>query len=285
MKQYLAHGDHLQDPQLESMGKENAKKTGAWLHDILIKALKVNVDNIAFHTSSLERCISTAELVMQEMGCKGEPLYVHDGLREWVGYDHQSNTDKRNTRTQIEGRHKAVKLRYLESFPEDDELFVKIDGKIKELWVDVGIRWVRSLVSAFTRKRTLKYIILVSNNRAIQCGLRELGLAADEESMANSKLPEKLVVQDMKNAGVMALVVKQINFDKEDFLANWHTLRVKDEANTLTLRDMEKALADEQAGNLTEKQYEEVKEQLSGPRPDDWRHIQEVWLEKNKSQK
>lgn len=254
---------------MEREGEEHATNTGVWLRD-LFNNLIVKPDEIEFVTSSLERCISTAKLVMQGMGHKNTPLGVYDGLREWVGYGHQSNTDKRITKTQIEKRHKGtVNLKLEEGFPEIDNLFVKdTDGQVKELWDNVGQRWVKALASAFETPQT-KYVIVVSNNRAIQCGLRELGLRVNTGKMAtNESFPEKLVVEDMKNAGAMALVLDKSALTKEE-IDYRKRITKDDERNIKNLVVKEDTKAMEQAEKQPDTNLDLLEQKAQIP-PEKW---------------
>jgi len=265
VQDYLAQGDSLTDPILGNLGEQQAKLTGQWLHDFLVKKIAIGrpgVKAIPFFTSSLDRCIATAMIVAACI-CKDEleyqpTLHVLDWLREWVGWGHNSNTDKRSTKTEILEKHQAnTKLEFQPNFTQNDEMFSQ--SPLEETWTAVGQRWVKAIDLAFKHKfgNNPRIGLIVGNNRSIQCGLRALELDVDEVMMAVTKPPGKLVVEDMNNAAVMALLVKRFNPDKDQIAARtekWKAIERDEVENIKELRRKERLESEAQLKKLLEQE-------------------------------
>lgn len=236
IQRYIAHGPYLIDPRLGEEGQKQADVTGKWLHHLFVKLenLNLNFKEIPSLTSSLDRCIETAKRVNTGIynDEKIRPvLTVLDWPREWLGWDHNSNTDKRTTKSEIVERYKSsVHLEFQEGFTADDEMFNR--SPLRESWTEVGRRWVKAVDLAFQKYgKGPRICLLFGNNRSIQCGLRELGLEVDEEKVATSEPPGKLIVEDMENAAVMALVVDRFKPTQKQIAERneqWKKMEVED---------------------------------------------------------
>lgn len=228
----------FQDPTLTALGRKQASDLGRLLREVWLDELKLTAHDVGLYSSSLRRCISTAEVAVSAIfkdsantpssGQTPPPrgkatVIVMDELREWLGWDHNAGSDRRSTKTQIEHnfRDSGVNLRFGHCFPNKDIMFQATT--IKESWVDVRRRWERALDYIFDNDPR-KYICLFGNNRSLQCGLHVLGLPLDDTLIEQHK---KITVLNMENGAVIALLVRrqplsQDEAEKKRLLwANW----------------------------------------------------------------
>lgn len=187
---------------------------------MLLDDLEVEPRDVGFYSSPLHRCIATAEIAARTvfegntttrsttrmLPPRGRPVVgVLDELREWLGWDHNMETDRRGTKAEITNdfRHFNVDLMFKEDFPEEDAM---CQGEtIRESWVDVRKRWERALDWIFENDAR-KYICLSSNNRSLQCGLHVLGLPLDAGLIEKHK---KITVVNLANCAMLAFVVRR----------------------------------------------------------------------------
>lgn len=227
---------------------------------------------MSFYSSSLNRCISTAEIAAsaifqhQEQNTVGKgatathgatsrypqgsrpALVVLDELREWLGWDHNAGSDRRGSKAEITHafRDSHVDLVFKRDFPEDD-IMMRQGDTVRETWVDVRKRWERALDWIYENDAR-KYICLFGNNRSLQCGLHVLGLPLDAGLVDKHK---KITVVNMANCAMVALIVRRQAlsgpeevYEKE---IRWAELELKEQDVIQALRMKEKA-AKENAG-------------------------------------
>lgn len=222
---------------------------------MLLDKLEVQPRDVSFYSSSLHRCISTAEIAAGAVfrgnatmrpakrmsPPRGRPaVIVLDELREWLGWDHNVATDRRSSKAEITRafRHSDVDLVFKKDFPEEDVMCQK--ETIRESWVDVRRRWERALDWIYDNDPR-KYVFLSSNNRSLQCGLHVLGLPLDAGLIEKHK---KITVVNMANCAVLAFVVRRQPLSDPEVLEKemlWEALELKEQDIIRALRIKEKA--------------------------------------------
>lgn len=189
---------------------------------MLLDDLGVEPRGVGFYSSSLRRCISTAEIAacaVSQGNANADnrttqatshvpvrpAVMVLDELREWLGWDHNVQADRRGSKTDIEQafHHSGVDLIFKHDFSEEDIVF---QGEtIRETWVNVRRRWERALDLIFESDER-KYICLFGNNRSLQCALHALSLPLDAGLVQQYK---KITVVNLANCAVLALVIRR----------------------------------------------------------------------------
>lgn len=232
---------------------------------MLVTKLKADPKDIICCTSSLRRAISTAMVLVKEIWksqlstCKPK-IEARDDFREWLGWEHESTTDKRRAKRQIKEDHtgKGIDLLFADNFTEEDRMFDK--RPLKESWIEVEERWQHGLDSLFQDPR--QYVVLTSNNRSIQCGLRACGLAVDTEKMNSSK---KITVLNMENCAILALLVDKVQLTggvAQQRAKQREAIKQQDNLMILTLRKKEKDNAVDELEILKKAQPARFKELL-----------------------
>lgn len=229
------------------MGQDQARVLGGHLNYALQSELKVELNDVAFYSSSLSRCISTAEIATNVMyagtssraqGSKPQ-VTVLDELREWLGWDHIAGSDRRSSKTKIKSdfSNRQVDLHFREEFPEDDNMMNEIP--IQETWVDVRRRWEKALDYIYETNEH-KYICVFGNNRSLQCGLDLLRLPQDKHLIEKHK---KITVLNMANCSMLALVVRRRPLTKSEAKKKndrWTTMERQEQPIILALKEKEK---------------------------------------------
>lgn len=213
--------------------------------------------DVGFYSSPLRRCISTAAIAacavsqgdanadtrhtQETSHARGRPaVTVLDELREWLGWDHNVETDRRGTKTDIEQAfaQSDVDLRFKTDFSEEDVMFQ--DERVRETWVGVRRRWERALDWIFQSDER-KYICLFGNNRSLQCGLNALGLPLDTRLVEEHK---KITVVNLANCAMLALVVHRQPLSAAEAHVkelNWQDLERQEQSVIAALRIKEQA--------------------------------------------
>lgn len=139
-----------------------------------------------------------------------------DGLREWLGWNHNEQNDTRGTRTEIESLAKnlsQVRLSFPVDFPEEDEMFMR--DPLEEVWMQVDLRWEKALNFIFENDPN-KVICITGNNRAIQSGLRIIG-----HDICNETLENNFGIMNMKHGAVVAFLVRRYKLDDAEIESTW----------------------------------------------------------------
>lgn len=224
---------------------------------MLLDDLGIEPRGVGFYSSSLHRCISTAEIAAcavsqgntnadnrTTQGTSHVPVrpavVVLDELREWLGWDHNIQTDRRGSKTDIKQAfyYSGVDLRFKNDFSEEDVVF---QGEpIRETWVNVRRRWERALDWIFESDER-KHICLFGNNRSLQCALHALGLPLDTGLVEEYK---KITVVNLANCAVLALVVRRQPLspaEAHEKELEWNDLERKEQDVIAALRMKEQA--------------------------------------------
>lgn len=212
------------------------------MEEVLLKNMMVDLKNVAFYSSPLHRCISTAKIAALRVCCghDRQPLIqISDKFREWLGWEHNAASDYRGTKEEIERAYRAssIGLVFEDDFPEDDEMFKS--KPVRESWVNVRKRWERGLDWIFENDDR-QYICLFGNNRSLQCGLHVMGLPLDDVLMKKDK---KITVMNMENCAMLAFVVHRnpLTDDAARKKENeWEDMEKKEHGMILDLKDKER---------------------------------------------
>lgn len=173
------------DPALTSDGVGDARAAGRILGELIRDEGAPRP--VTVYTSPLKRCIQTAMYSLAELRLgRRATLHVKEGLREWKGYDHDHQSDRRDVTPNIVG----LFARLRDELGLDVEL--RLDGAqdaedspvMRETYVDVDRRVRRVLDDIFDSHNSSSgggdddesgCAMLVLHNRSNKSVLRVLG--------------------------------------------------------------------------------------------------------------
>lgn len=173
------------DPELTSKGIRDAQRAGQTLRELIHQEEAPPMTTI--YTSPLKRCIQTALYTIAGLGLDQQfTLHVKEGLREWKGYDHNHQSDRRSTTPVITKLFHDLKNRL------NLNVDLKLDGGqdseddpiMRETFVDVDRRVRRVLDDIFANDECTS-AMLVLHNRSNKSVLRVLGHVHDEVNGLN----------------------------------------------------------------------------------------------------
>lgn len=168
------------DPELTPDGVQDARHAGQLLRDLISEESAPRP--ITVYTSPLRRCIQTAMYTISELRLD-QPIILHvkEGLREWKGYDHDHQSDRRDVTPNI------VKLFTSLNEKLDLDVELKLDGTqdigdspvMRETYIDVDRR-VRQVLDDVFNGDDADCAMLVLHNRSNKSVLRVLGHTQSE---------------------------------------------------------------------------------------------------------
>lgn len=212
------------DPQVTPEGVSNAATAARYLSEA------VQGDSaprpVVVYSSPLRRCIETAmHLIKQARLHHPAPdgrlgpvtLHVKEGLREWMGYGHGHQSDRKGSRAEIQSLVEKLKLQldlyidYILDVPEHealrDEVYIDVDQRVRGVLDDI-----------FNSPGSGGCVMLVLHSRCHKSLLRVLGhppADVDDFEMANCAVLPYRITRRMLDSGEVAARVAY-----ED--AQWH---------------------------------------------------------------
>lgn len=219
---------------LTATGVRDAQQSGRMLRELMDEEGAPRPAVV--YTSPLRRCIQTSMYAIAEMRPGPVTLVVKEGLREWKGYDHNHESDRRDTTPAIVALFGDLRRKL------GVDVVLEVDGAqdaadaaaMRETYVDVDRR-VRAVLDDVFADDGADCAMLVLHNRSNKSVLRVMGHTQDEVN--------KL---DMENCAVLGYLLGREPLDTAAALARWRT----EEGQWLTDRDLaeaEKAERHEQA--------------------------------------
>lgn len=213
------------DPSLTPEGFEDAQNAGNLLRELIQKedAPKPKI----VYTSPLKRCIQTAMYAISSLQLDHKvTLRVREGLREWKGFDHDHQSDRRDITPNILKLFNELKQELCVDvdFEHDGEQEDEDELVMQETYVDVDRR-IRSVLDDIFHSDKSDCCILVLHNRSNKSVLRVMGHNQDEV--------HKL---DMENCAVLGYLVKRelmLDAAAENRLKNEEKWSVQDKALAL----------------------------------------------------
>lgn len=183
------------DPKLTKEGVDEAERAG--------KTLKALIDDegaprpVKVYTSPLSRCVQTAMHMIKELrldprrGGPGVKLCVRDRLREWKGYGHDHQSDRRGTVSDIlsliDGLNTSLGMEVrseigpcLPKQPQQETREDELEDFGFETFTDVDIRLRWMLDELFEVEDSGNCVLLVLHNRSNKSLLRTMGHTQDE---------------------------------------------------------------------------------------------------------
>lgn len=195
------------DPSLTPEGFQDAQHAGQLLRELIQhedapKPLMV-------YTSPLRRCIQTAMYAIGSLRFDQKvTLCVKEGLREWKGYDHDHQSDRRDTTPNILALFNDLKrkLKVNVQIVLDGDQNAKDGIVMRETYVDVDRR-IRKVLDDIFYHDDSDCCMLVLHNRSNKSVLRVMGHTQDEV--------HKL---DMENCAVLGYLVERnpLNWSEAD---------------------------------------------------------------------
>lgn len=173
------------DPELTSKGIRDAQNAGQSLRELIHQEDAPTMTTI--YTSPLKRCIQTALYTIAGLDLNQQlTLHVKEGLREWKGYDHNHQSDRRSTTPVITKSFQDLKdkLNLNVDLKLDGDQDPEDDPVMRETYVDVDRRVRRVLDDIFESDKST-CAMLVLHNRSNKSVLRVLGHIEDEVNRLN----------------------------------------------------------------------------------------------------
>ncbi|KAJ4393135.1 putative phosphoglycerate mutase pmu1 [Gnomoniopsis smithogilvyi] len=168
------------DPSLTPEGFRDAQHAGQLLRE-LIQEEDAPIPVIVY-TSPLRRCIQTAMYAISALRLDQKiTLCVKEGLREWKGYDHDHQSDRRNTTPHILSLFNDLKrkLRVNVEIELDGKQDAEDDLIMRETYVDVDRR-TREVLDDIFNDDDSTCSMLVLHNRSNKSVMRVMGHIQDE---------------------------------------------------------------------------------------------------------
>lgn len=206
------------DPSLTSEGVGDAQDAGQLLRELIQQESAPRP--VIVYTSPLRRCVQTAMYAIGSLRSDQKiTLCVKEGLREWVGYDHNHQSDRRDTTANILKLFNDLKLKL------NVNVDIELDGKqdteddqvMRETYVDVDRR-IREVLNDIFDDDEANCCMLVLHNRSNKSLLRVMGHGQDEVHKF-----------DKENCAILGYLIErtplhwsvaQRRFDVEE--GNWH---------------------------------------------------------------
>lgn len=168
------------DPSLTPEGVRDAQHAGQLLRELILEEDAPRP--VIVYTSPLRRCIQTAMYAIGALQLDQRvTLCVKEGLREWKGYDHNHQSDRRNTTPHILALFNDLQQQL------NIDVEIELDGKqdneddpiMRETYVDVDRR-VRQVLDDIFNDDDSSCSLLVLHNRSNKSVLRVMGHAHEE---------------------------------------------------------------------------------------------------------
>lgn len=195
------------DPSLTNDGVNDAKHAGQIVREIVEQNDAPRP--VTVYTSPLRRCIQTAMHTIASMQPAAQPLTLHvkEGLREWKGYDHNHQSDRRDVSSAIiklfDGLKRELGLSNVQLKLDPGAQDEVDDLEMKETYVDVDRR-VRKVLDDIFDKDDADCVMLVLHNRSNKSLLRVLGHTQNEVHGL-----------DMENCAVLGYLMGRELLDEE----------------------------------------------------------------------
>lgn len=171
---------HNFDPILTPEGIRDAQHAGQLLRELIQE--EHGPQPVIVYTSPLRRCIQTAMYTIGAMRFDQKvTLCVKEGLREWKGYDHDHQSDRRDTTPNILRLFDDLKrkLRVNVEIELDGKQDAEDDPIMRETYVDVDRR-IRKVLDDIFDDETQNCSMLVLHNRSNKSVLRVMGHTQEE---------------------------------------------------------------------------------------------------------
>lgn len=168
------------DPDLTPEGIQDAQYGGQLLRELIQE--EDAPKPVIVYTSPLRRCIQTAMYAIGALRLDHKiTLCVKEGLREWKGYDHNHQSDRRHTTPHILALFNDLKDKL------NLDVEIELDGKqdseddpiMRETYVDVDRR-IRQVLDDIFNDDESTCSMLVLHNRSNKSVLRVMGHAHEE---------------------------------------------------------------------------------------------------------
>lgn len=205
--EFFAKDSQDVDPSLDAKGVTEAEGVGKVLADLSKHGLPLPK---SYYSSPLRRCIQTAIHVNKALYGKSkapDTIHVKDGLREWIGWDHNHSSDMRSPKQEMKAMATMIGGNIDYPTPQENDPWVpnfaskknlKFDRK--EAYADVRKRIEETLNGIFDND-TSKVIHLFLHNRCFRSFLRVIGhTEAEEIDMENCATIVFLVTRTKANA-------------------------------------------------------------------------------------
>lgn len=201
------------DPQITPEGVSNAVMAAQFLSEMIHGQFARRP--LVVYSSPLRRCIETAMHMIQQVrmhypapDSRLSPITLHvkEGLREWMGYGHGHQSDRKGSRADIQAlveRLKAelgVHVDYFLDVPEQedlhDEVYINVDQRVRGVLDDI-----------FNSPKSGDCVMLVLHSRCHKSLLRVLGHsppAVDDFEMANCAVLSYRITRRMLDGGEVA---------------------------------------------------------------------------------
>lgn len=224
---YLAGLAKNFDPHITDEGRFNVNLAAEYM--ITAMNFQTAPRPLAIYTSPLSRCIETAMRMIQRTGLhlpsldgRFPPvtLHVKEGLREWMGYGHNHQTDRKESRAQIKALVErlndelGIRVPYLLDVPEEENFH-------DEVYIDVDRRVRRILDDIFNNPNSGDCVMLVLHSRCNKSFLRVMGHpppAVENFEMVNCAVLSYRVTRRMMGGEEVA---KRDQYENEQ----WHSDR------------------------------------------------------------
>lgn len=201
------------DPQITPEGVSNANRAAQYLSEMVYGHSAPRP--LVVYSSPLRRCIETSMHLIKQAGLNYPTpdgllppvtLHVKEGLREWMGYGHGHQSDRKGSRADIQALVEHLKAElgvavdYYLDVPEQehfhDEVYINVDQRVRGVLDDI-----------FNNPNSGDCVILLLHSRCHKSLLRVLGhppAAVDDFEMANCAVLPYRVARRMLDAQEVA---------------------------------------------------------------------------------
>lgn len=224
---YLAGLAKNFDPHITDEGRFNVNLAAEYM--ITAMNFQTAPRPLAIYTSPLSRCIETAMRMIQRTGLQlpspdgrfpPVTLHVKEGLREWMGYGHNHQTDRKGSWAQIKALVErlndelGMRVPYCLDVPEEenfhDEVYIDVDRRVRGVLDDI-----------FNNPNSGDCVMLVLHSRCNKSFLRVMGHpppAVENFEMVNCAVLPYRVTRRMMGGGEVA---RRDQYENEQ----WHSDR------------------------------------------------------------
>ncbi|KAJ4423874.1 putative phosphoglycerate mutase pmu1 [Gnomoniopsis sp. IMI 355080] len=206
------------DPSLTSEGVRDAQHAGQLLRELIQEEDAPRP--VIVYTSPLRRCIQTAMYAIGALRLDQKiTLCVKEGLREWKGYDHDHQSDRRNTTPHILSLFNDLKrkLRVNVEIELDGKQDAEDDPIMRETYVDVDRR-IREVLDDIFNHDDSTCSMLVLHNRSNKSVMRVMGHMQDEVHRLDKENCAILGYLMERTALHPAAAQRRLEIEEE----NWH---------------------------------------------------------------
>lgn len=209
------------DPQITPEGVSNANTAAQYMSEMVYGQSAPRP--LVVYSSPLRRCIETAMHLIKQAGLNYPTpdgrfppvtLHVKEGLREWMGYGHGHQSDRKGSRADIQALVEQLKgelgmtVNYHLDVPEQeyfhDEVYINVDQRVRSVLDDI-----------FNNPNSGGCVMLVLHSRCHKSLLRVLGhppTAVDDFEMANcAVLPYRVARHMLDDREVAARAAYEIH--------------------------------------------------------------------------